>query len=67
MIQAMKRGNSMKSNNALIGISLLFLILAVTTSAAIWGEVSFAVKIAMFAFGYGAGVSTGPLIARRNQ
>ena len=57
----------MKSNNALVGMSLMFLVLAVATSVVIWSEVSTAAKIAMFAFGYGAGVTGGNLIARRNK
>jgi len=57
----------MKSNNALVGIALLFLALAAASSAAIWGEVSSAVKIGMFAFGFGSGVAAGMLIARRRK
>jgi hypothetical protein len=57
----------MKSNNSLIGIALLFLILAVAASAAIWGEVSAPVKIGMFAFGFGSGVAAGVLINRRRN
>ena len=55
----------MKSNNALIGTALLFLILATAASVAIWGDVSSPVKIGMFAFGFGAGIAAGTLIARR--
>ena len=57
----------MKSNNALMGIALLFLILAVTSSVVIWTEISSAVKIGMFAFGFGAGITAGTLIARRSK
>ena len=57
----------MKSNNALVGIALLFLILAVAASAEIWGEVSTPVKIGMFAFGFGSGVAAGVLINRRRN
>jgi hypothetical protein len=55
----------MKSNNTLVGIALLFLILAVAASVAIWGEVTSPVKIGMFAFGFGSGIAAGTLIARR--
>jgi len=55
----------MKSNNMLVGIALLFLILTVATSVAIWGDVSTPVKIGMFAFGFGSGIAAGNLIARR--
>ena len=57
----------MKSNNMLVGIALLFLILAVATSVVIWNEVSSPVKIGMFAFGFGSGVAIGVLINRRRN
>jgi hypothetical protein len=56
----------MKSNNALVGMSLMFLVFAVATSVVIWSDVSTAAKIAMFTFGYGAGVTGGTLIVRRS-
>ncbi|HEX6268718.1 MAG TPA: hypothetical protein VFZ43_00655 [Anaerolineales bacterium] len=55
----------MKSNNALIGMALLFLILATASSAVIWGEIASAVKIGMFGFGFGSGIGVGTLISRR--
>ena len=57
----------MKSNTLLTGIALLLLILAVASSAVVWREVDFAVKIGMFAFGYGAGIAAGTLVARRSK
>jgi len=58
----------MKSNNTLVGMSLMFLVLAVATSVVIWGDVSSAAKIGMFAFGFGSGVTVGALVvSRRNQ
>lgn len=57
----------MKSNNMLVGIALLFLILAVAASVVIWDEVSSPVKIGMFAFGFGSGVAAGALISRRRH
>lgn len=57
----------MKSNSALVGISMLILLLAVTASVIVWGEVSSAVKIGMFAFGFGSGVIAGALIVRRQK
>lgn len=57
----------MKSNNTLIAIALLSLILAIISSAVIWGDVSSGVKIGMFAFGFSAGVASGSLIARRSK
>ena len=55
----------MKSNNVLIGTALLFLLMAVTTSVVIWGNISSPVKIAMYAFGFSTGIVAGTLIARR--
>jgi hypothetical protein len=57
----------MKSNNMLIGISILILALAVTASIFVWDEVSSAVKIGMFAFGFSSGVIAGVLILRRQK
>lgn len=58
----------MKSNTSLIVISILSLALAVLTSAVVWGEISFPVKIGMYAFGFATGVAAGALIVkRRNQ
>jgi hypothetical protein len=55
----------MKSNTAVIGIALLFLVLATTSSVTLWADVSSAAKAGMFAFGFGAGIATGTLISRR--
>jgi hypothetical protein len=57
----------MKSNNTLVGMALLFLALATASSVLAWSEVASAVKIAMFAFGFGAGIAAGTLIARRSK
>lgn len=57
----------MKSNNVLTGIALLFLILAVASSVVLWSEIASAVKIGMFAFGFGSGIAAGALIARRSK
>jgi hypothetical protein len=56
----------MKSKNALIATALLFLVMAVTTSVVLWGDVSSPVKIGMFAFGFSSGIAVGTLIARRS-
>jgi hypothetical protein len=55
----------MKSNNTLVMLALLALLVAVVSSVVIWGEVSSAVKIGMFALGFGAGVPVGAWNARR--
>jgi len=57
----------MKSNYAVIGITLLILNLAVASSVTLWADVSSPVKIGMFAFGFGAGIAAGTLIARRSK
>ena len=57
----------MKSNNALIATALLFLVMAVSASIVLWGNVSSPVKIGMFAFGFAAGIMVGTLIARRSK
>lgn len=57
----------MKSNNAVIMIALLFLVFATAASVAIWGDAPSPVKIGMFAFGFGAGIAAGTLIARRSK
>jgi uncharacterized membrane protein len=57
----------MKSNATLIVIGLLFLVMGVTSSVTVWGEVFSAVKLGMFAFGFGAGIAAGSLLARRRN
>lgn len=55
----------MKSQNAMVVIALVFLLIAVVTSVVIWPGVSTAAKIAFFAFGFGVGILAGVWIARR--
>jgi hypothetical protein len=57
----------MKSNTAVTGIALLFLILATASSVTVWADVSSPARIGMFAFGFGAGIAAGTLIARRSK
>jgi hypothetical protein len=57
----------MKSNTAVTGIALLFLVLATASSVTLWADVSSAAKIGMFAFGFGAGIAAGTLISRRSK
>lgn len=57
----------MKSNNVLIGIALVFLALAVTVSATVWGDISSAVKIGMYAFGFSTGIAAGVIFSRRKE
>ena len=55
----------MKSNNTLIGLSILFLVLAAAISLVFWADVSLAAKIALFVLGFGSGVTAGQWFARR--
>jgi len=57
----------MKSNNALIGMALLFLALAALASTLVWSDIAFAVKIGMYASGFSSGVAAGGLIVRRRE
>jgi hypothetical protein len=57
----------MKSNTALIAVALAALIFAVAASVVIWGEVSSAVKIGMFALGFSSGAALGASVARRSK
>ncbi len=41
----------MKSNNYLIGLSILFFVLAVAFSLVFWGEVALVAKIGFFVLG----------------
>jgi hypothetical protein len=56
----------MKSNNILIGLSILFFVLATSFSAVLWADVSFAAKIGFFVLGFGSGVTAGLWFARRS-
>ncbi len=56
----------MKSRNASIGLSILFLIIAAALSVVIWGDVSLAAKIDFFALGFGSGIAAGLWIAKRS-
>jgi hypothetical protein len=55
----------MKSNNTLMGLSILFFVLAVALSLVFWADVSLAAKIALFVLGFGSGVTAGQWLARR--
>ena len=59
--------NEMKSNNTLITMALVMLALAVLVSAVYWDDVSPAIKIGMYSFGFATGVAAGALISRRQK
>jgi hypothetical protein len=56
----------MKSNNYLIILSILFLILAGSFSVVFWGDISLLAKIGLFVLGFGSGVTAGQWFARRS-
>ncbi len=56
----------MKSNNYLIGLSILFFVFAAAFSVVFWGDVSLVAKVAFFALGFGSGVTAGQWFARRS-
>jgi hypothetical protein len=56
----------LKSNNYLIGLSILFFVFAAAFSVVFWGDVSFAAKVGFFALGFGSGVTAGQWFARRS-
>jgi len=55
----------MKSNNMLIGLSILLFVLAAALSLVFWADVSLAAKIGLFVLGFGSGVTAGQWFARR--
>jgi len=57
----------MKSNNALVGMALLFLALAAIVSTVFWNDISSAVKIGMYVLGFSTGVAAGVLLSRRKE
>jgi hypothetical protein len=61
-----KGGLAMKSNNYLIGLSILFFVFAAAFSFILWADVSLAAKIGLFVLGFGSGVTAGIWFVRRN-
>jgi hypothetical protein len=55
----------MKSNNILIGLSILFFLLAAVFALVFWADVSLVAKIGLFVLGFGSGVTAGQWFARR--
>ena len=56
----------MKSPNTLIGLSIMFLLIAVALSLTIWNDVSLVAKIGFFVFGFGSGVTAGRWLVERS-
>ena len=56
----------MKSNNVLIGLSILFFVLAAAFALVFWADVSLVAKIGFFVLGFGSGVTAGQWFATRS-
>jgi hypothetical protein len=56
----------MKSNNMLIGLSIMFFVFAAAFSVVFWGDVSLVTKAGLFVLGFGSGVTAGQWFARRS-
>ena len=56
----------MKSGKYLIGLSILFFVLAAGFSVVFWEDVSLPAKIGLFALGFGSGVTIGQWFATRS-
>ena len=56
----------MKSNNVLIGLSILLFVLAVAFALVFRVDVSLVAKIDHFVLGFGSGVTAGQWFARRS-
>ena len=67
VVKILKVEALMKSKNALIGVAIMFLVLAIAFGIVIWGNVSLSAKIAFFVCGFGSGISTGRLIGRERS
>jgi len=57
----------MKSNNVLIGLSILFFVLAVAFALVFWADIPLVAKIGLFVLGFGSGVTAGQWFARRGS
>jgi hypothetical protein len=57
----------MISKTTAVVLSIGFLLFAITTSLVIWADISLAAKLAFFAFGFGAGISTGTWLGQRRS
>ena len=57
----------MKSNNMIVGMSLLCLALAVLASTLVWSDIAFPVKVGMYALGFSMCVLAGALIGGRKE
>jgi uncharacterized membrane protein len=56
-----------KSANTFIGLSIMFFVIAVAVSLVIWGDVSWAAKIGLFALGFASGILAGQWLVKRKD
>ena len=56
----------MKSSSYLMGLSILFFVLAAAFSLVFWSGVPLAAKIAFFVLGFGSGVTAAQWFTRRS-
>jgi len=56
----------MRSDRNLLGLSIMFFVLAVALALLFWSDVSLAAKIGMFALGFGSGIMAGQMIVQRS-
>ena len=57
----------MKSNNQLLAISIMWLVIAAALSIVIWEDVSLAAKLGFLVLGFASGISAGQWLARRSK
>jgi hypothetical protein len=57
----------MKSNNVLVITALLMVALTTIVPAIFCSDIPSAIRIGMYALGFGTGVATGVLISRRQK
>jgi hypothetical protein len=55
----------MKSNNRMLAVAVLFLVLALAFGVVIWNDTSLSAMLAFFATGFGSGAAFGAWVARR--
>jgi hypothetical protein len=57
----------MKPKNAFLGLSILWLVIALALSVVIWKDVSLPAKISFFALGFASGISLGVWLSKRSK
>ncbi len=57
----------MKSNDRMLGVSILFLAFAVMFAVVIWRDTSLSAVLAFFATGFGSGMAAGVWFAKRGK